>query len=139
MKGIIALLVGMGIKTLTDTATEEQVAAGIKALLDEKNTRIAELEDDANLGKSYKEKTVADYVALKHKLKEVGDEPEKHESMKRMAAGLPFAFLQEEVKALQQRVDKQFPSAGQLPGEDGESQRDGKGAEDNPLVPEEEK
>lgn len=138
MKTLITLLAGMGLKTLTDTATEDQIAAGIKALIAEKDARIADLEAEASLGKAYREKTVADYVALKHKLGEVGDEAEKHASLKQVAAGLPFAFLETEVKALQTRVEKQFPADGQLTGTDGNAQRT-KGDDDNPLIPKAEK
>jgi len=138
MKMLITLLAGLGIKALSDTATEDQIAAGIKALIDEKDARIAALAPEAELGKAYREKTVTDYVALKHKLGEVGDDAEKHASLKQVAAGLPFTFLEAEVKALQARVEKQFPAEGQLTGTDGNHQRT-KGDDDNPLIPKAEK
>jgi hypothetical protein len=144
MKTLIALIAGLFTKSLAPELTEEQLAAEIKGLISAKDARIAELETkaqgletDAQLGKAYREKTVADYVALKHKLKEVGDEPEKHVAMKAVAAGLPFDFLESEVKSLQARVEKAFPAEGKLPGADGEESRTK--SEDNPLVPKEAK
>lgn len=145
MKLIVATLAAFGMKSLAATATEDQVAAGIKQLLEGKDAQIAALTtekaalaEDAAHGKAFRDKVVGDYVALRHKLKEVGDKPEEHTAMKTMAAGLPFAFLQDEVKSLQARVNKAFPDTGQLPGETGDEQR-GKDAEDNPLIPEEKK
>lgn len=146
MKLIVAMLAGLGMKAITETATEEQIAAGIKQLSDEKDARITALEtekaaltEDADLGKAFKEKTISDYVALKHKLGEVGAEPEKHTAMKAVAAGLPFAFLQEEVKSLQKRVEEKFPAGYQLDGEDGEAKRSKDAEVDNPLIPKAEK
>jgi len=140
MKTIVALLVGLGMKSLTDSATEDQISVGIKQLVDEKDSRISALEtekaalvEDAAHGKAFKEKTVADYVAMKHKLGEAGDEPEKHTAMKQVAAGLPFSFLQDEVKSLEKRVAEKFPAESQLDGDNG-SNRD-KDISDNPLIP----
>ncbi len=145
MKMIALMLIGLGMKSLTETATEEQIAAGIKALAAEKDAQITALQAekttliaDADLGKAYKEKTVSDYVAAKHKLGEVGDEPEKHASLKQVAAGLPFAFLEDEVKSLQKRVAEKFPTTGKLPSDDRQDKSaDGTSGDKNPLIPDE--
>jgi hypothetical protein len=117
MKILVAMLVGLGMKALTETATEEQIAAGIKQLMDEKDAAIAGLKADAALGKAYKDKIVADYVGLKYKLGEVSEKQEDHTALKAVAEGLPFSFLESEVKALLARVEAKLPPAGQLEGD----------------------
>jgi hypothetical protein len=139
MKTIIALLIGCGMKHLTDSATEDQIAAGIKTLLDEKDAKITALETEktalkasADLGQQYRDKTIDNYVALKHKLGEIGDEETAHAALKTTAAGLPFAFIENEVKSLEKRVAEKFPTTAQL---DGDERRDKSDTGDNPLVP----
>lgn len=137
MKTLILLLTGLGIKSLVADASEDQVAAGIKTLIEEKDAKITALEGDAALGKAYKEKTVADYAALKQKMGEAGgDTPEALTSMKALASALPFDFLTAEVKSLQARVEAKFPTVGQLSGDEN---TDKSAAGDNPLIPKESK
>jgi hypothetical protein len=138
MKTIIALLVGLGFKTLTETATEDQIASGIKSLMDEKAARIKALEKDAEEGKAYRDDMVKTYVASKAKLGEVAETPEAQAGLKTVAAGYPLDFLKSEIKHLQTRIEKQFPAETQVKGEDGNDKRD-KSASDNPLIPEEKK
>lgn len=138
MKMLIALLTGLGIKALTDTATEDQIAAGIKALVDEKNARITELEPLAADGKAYREEMVKGYVAAKAKLGEVAETPEAQDRLKAVAAGYPLDFLKSELKHLETRVTEKFPDQGQLDAEDPNAKR-GKAADDNPLIPRKEK
>lgn len=133
MKLLIATLVGFGLKTLTDTATEEQVAAGIKALIDEKAAAIKALEEDAELGKAFREKTVADFVAAKQKLGEAGDTDEEQAALKAAVSRFDFGFLVNEVKHLEKRVAEKFPAAGQLAGSNG---HDNSKSDKNPLIPE---
>lgn len=137
MKGLVTLLVAMGLKFAMD-ASEDQVAAGIKSLLDEKDARIKALEKDAEEGKAYREDLVKTYVSSKAKLGEVSETPEAQEGMKQVASSYPLDFLKNEIKHLQDRIEKQFPATPQLNGEDGNNQRD-KDASDNPLIPKAEK
>lgn len=117
MKLIIATLLGLG-KTLAPEATEDQVVASLKTVIDEKDATITALKAESELGRAYKDKTIAGYVALKHKLGEVGDTPEEQTNLKSVAAGLPFSFLENEVKSLEARAAKAFPVKGQLDGDD---------------------
>lgn len=135
MKTIIALLVGLGLKSITDTATEDQVAAGVKSLIDEKDATIKTLEPDAVLGKAYREKTVDSFVAAKQKLGEVADTEEAKKSLKDAAGRFEFTFLEAEVKHLEKRVAEKFPSTGQLDGDDRRDKSADGGSTDNPLIP----
>lgn len=133
MKMLIASLIACGVKAITDTATEEQVAAGVKALLEEKDARIQALEKDAEVGKAYRDDLVTQYVAAKAKLGEVTEKEDDQKQLKAVAAGYPLDFLRSEMKHLQARVEAKFPAEHQTGGEDGNSQRE-KSA-DNPLIP----
>lgn len=134
MKGLIVLLAAMGIKGLVDTSSEDQVAAGVKALLEEKDAKIKALEKDAEEGKTYRADLVGQYTAAKAKLGEVAETEEAQKGLKAVAAGYPLDFLKSELKHLQERVEKQFPAEHQTKGADGNEQRD-KDASDNPLIP----
>lgn len=138
MKGLIMLLAAMGVKTLTDTATEEQVAAGVKALIAEKDAQIKALEKAADEGKAYREDLVTQYTAAKAKLGEVAETEEAQKGLKAVAAGYPLDFLKGELKHLQARVETKFPAEHQTTGDDGNAQRE-KDASDNPLIPKAEK
>ncbi len=138
MKGLIMLLAAMGVKALSDTATEEQVAAGVKALIAEKDAQIKALEKDAEEGKAYRNDLVTQYVTAKAKLGEVTEKAEDQNQLKSVAAGYPLDFLKGEIKHLQARVDAKFPAEHQTKGSDGEEQRQ-KDASDNPLIPKAEK
>lgn len=133
MKTVIALLIGLGMKSLTDTATEDQVASGIKSLIEEKEARIKALEPDAELGKAYRDNTVAAYVAAKQKLGEVADTEEARTALKSAASRFDFSFIADEVKHLERRVAEKYPATGQL---DGDSSRDRSDTSKNPLIPE---
>ena len=137
MKALVTLLVAMGFKFAVD-ANEEQVAAGIKALLEEKDAKIKSLEKDAEEGKAYREDLVQQYTSAKAKLGEVAETEEAQKGLKAVAAGYPLDFLKSELKHLQARVEAKFPAEFQTKGSDGENQR-GKGADDNPLIPKAEK
>lgn len=133
MKMLAALLVGLGMKSITDSATEEQIAAGMKSLLEEKDSKITALEPDAALGKAYRDKTVDDYVAAKQKLGEIGDTPEEQKTLKAAASRFEFSFIEAEVKHLEKRVAEKFPAAGQLLGD---QNTDKSAGDKNPLIPE---
>ena len=135
MKTIIALLFGLGMKSITDTATEEQVAAGIKSLIEEKDAKIKALETDADLGKAYREKTVCAYVAAKQKLGEVADTEEARESLKSAASRFDFSFIVDEVKHLEKRVAEKFPATSQLDGDSRQDKSADGGNSENPLIP----
>jgi hypothetical protein len=138
MKTLVVLLTAIGIKSLVAEATEEQIAAGVKALLEEKETRIKELEQDAILGKAYREKLLDDYVKAKAKLGECEATPEAQDTVKKAAKVFDVKFLEDEVKHLEKRVAEKFPAEPQLPADDPNANR-GKAAGDNPLIPAEEK
>ena len=133
MKILVAMLVGLGMKAMTETATEEQVAAGIKSLIEEKDAAVKALEPDAALGKAYREKTVDAYIAAKQKLGEVGDDPEEQKTLKAAASRFDFGFIENEVKHLEKRVAEKFPATGQLQGSNGQ---DNSKSDKNPLIPE---
>jgi hypothetical protein len=132
MKALVTLLVAMGFKFAVD-ANEEQVAAGIKSLLEEKDARIKALEKDAAEGKAYREDLVKTYVASKAKLGEVAETPEAQEGMKQVAGSYPLDFLKSEIKHLQARVEAKFPADFQTKGDEGNDQREK--SDDNPLIP----
>lgn len=138
MKGLIVLLAAMGIKGLVDTSSEDQVAAGVKALLEEKDAKIKSLEKDAEDGKTYREDLVTQYVTAKAKLGEVTEKEDDQKQLKAVAAGYPLDFLKGEIKHLQARVEAKFPAEPQTKGSDGEEQRE-KDASDNLLIPKAEK
>lgn len=138
MKGLIALLAVMGIKGLADTASEDQVAAGVKALIEEKDATIKSLQTAAEEGKAYRDDLVTQYVTAKAKLGEVTEKAEDQAQLKSVAAGYPLDFLKGELKHLQGRVEAKFPSEHQTKGADGNEQRE-KDASDNPLIPKAEK
>lgn len=133
MKGLIVLLAAMGIKGLVETASEDQVAAGVKALLEEKDAKIKALEKDAEVGKAYREDLVTQYVAAKAKLGEVTEREDEQKQLKAVAAGYPLDFLRSELKHLQARVEAKFPAEHQTTGDDGNAQREK--STDNPLIP----
>jgi hypothetical protein len=133
MKTIVALLLSLGMKSITETATEEQIAAGMKMLIDEKDAAAKALEPDAALGKAYREKTVGDYVAAKQKLGEVEDTEEAKSALKAAASRFEFSFIEGELKHLEKRVTEKFPATGQLSGTHG---TDNSKTDKNPLIPE---
>lgn len=132
MKALVTLLVAMGFKFAVD-ANEEQVAAGIKSLLEEKDARIKSLEKEAEEGKAYREDLVTQYTTAKAKLGEVSEKAEDQAQLKSVAAGYPLDFLKAELKHLQARVEAKFPADFQTKCADGNDQRDK--SDDNPLIP----
>lgn len=143
------------------TFTEKNALDNIKALLDVKDAKILELQEEnktvkaleekvkllapleqrvkdleplAADGKAYRDSLVSDYVSLKAKLGEVAETPEAQGKVKAVVEKYPVDFLKEEVKHLQKRVEEKFPTEGQLKGDD---RRDKSGAEKpkNLLIP----
>jgi hypothetical protein len=131
---------------------EEKIFDEIKAVVDEKDTRIAALTQDTTAkdakiteltplaadGKAYREELVTQYVTHKAKLGEVGEIPEAQKSVKDVAAAYPVDFLRSEVKLLEARVFEKFPDTGKLKGDNRtDKTRDGKDGQEkvNPLVP----
>jgi hypothetical protein len=118
--------------------TADGVFSELKALMDEKDARIKELEPLAMDGKAYREDLVKNYVALKAKLGDIGETPEAQIPVKAVAAGYPLDFLKTEVLVLEKRVQEKFPAEGQLAGDmRRDKSADGAkgGEEDNPLIP----
>ena len=140
-------------KAFTDGMTEDQAIASVKALMDEKDgkiatlttelagkdAKIAELAPLASDGKAFRDKLVTDYVTSKAKLGEVAETPEAQAQVREVAGTYPISFLQSEVKTLRARVEEKFPSKGQLTGDERrDKSADGEKGwkEKNPLVPE---
>jgi hypothetical protein len=96
MKTIVALLVGMGIKSLVADATEEQVAAGIKSLIEGKDAEIAKLkalEPLAEEGKSYRNNLVVDAVKFGTLLEEIPGDADGQKKESDFLATLPLDRL----------------------------------------------
>lgn len=141
---------------------EEKLHDEIKAFVDEKDAEIERLNTDAAAkatkieeltplaadGKAFRNELVTSYVTAKAKLGEVAETPEAQEKVKNVAAFYPIDFLKDEVKALQARVAEKFPDKAQTKGDDIEKGKGGgeekegdkwQKAEENPLIPKEEK
>lgn len=128
MKGIIALLVGMGLKSLTDTATEEQIAAGIKSLTDEKDAKIKELEPLANDGKSYRDDLIADTVKFATLLEEIGSDEKAKSEEETFLKSVPIARLKAQRDKYEAKAREKFPTHTIFTGKD-QSDRDQRGKE----------
>jgi hypothetical protein len=151
------LLLSLG-KAFTDTMTDEQGFAQVKALMDEKDLKITTLTTDLSVrdsqiaeliplaadGKAFRDDLVTQYVVAKSKLGEVAETPEAQKVVTDVAVTYPIAFLQSEVKTLEKRVFEKFPDTGKLRGSQGENRQTGSEGgektwkEKNPLVPDEE-
>lgn len=124
--------------------SEDNIADEIKAMIDEKDSviaekdkRISELSPLANDGKAYRDGLVMQYVTLKAKLGEVGETPEAQDKVKAVASGYPIDFLKSEVDNLQKRVDEKFPAESQTKGDDRQD-KTSEGTDwrkKNPIVP----
>jgi hypothetical protein len=118
MKGIIALLVGMGLKSLTDTATEEQVAAGIKSLVEEKEAKIKELEGKAADGEAYRTDLVADAVKFASLIGEVADDEKAKKDEGDFLKTLPIARLKMQRDKYEAKAREKFPTHAVFSGKD---------------------
>lgn len=79
--------------------------------------KVKTLEPIAADGKAYRDTLINDYVAQKAKLGEVAETPEAQKTLREVVKGYPIDFLKTEVEHLQKRVEKTFPSEGQLNGD----------------------
>lgn len=138
-------------KTFGENDSEEHVLASVKTALEAKDTEITglkgqvttldgkvkELEPLAAEGKSFRDGLVDDYARMKSALGECDNTDDAKNALKKTAKSLDVAFLKGEVKHLQTRMEAKFPG-GQLDADDPNQNR-GKGSNDNPLVPTDDK
>ncbi|MFW5902063.1 MAG: hypothetical protein ACOCTS_03370 [Thermodesulfobacteriota bacterium] len=130
-------------KSFGDDVTEEQMAKAVEDAISEKDQRIQTLEQEksdmstmAEVGKKYRKLLDDEYVRMKTALGECEETEEAAKQLKGFAAQLPIDFLENEVKALNKRMAEKFPADGQLSGDQRRDKSgDGKGAEENELIP----
>jgi uncharacterized small protein (DUF1192 family) len=129
-------------KSFDENATVQSVISSIKETLQAKDSEISGLQEKldelkplASEGKAYRDHMIGEYARLKAALKECDETPEAAEQIKTFAKGFDVSFLQSEIKHLETRLAEKFSDKGQLPGDDGKEKRDK--ADDNPLIPEE--
>ncbi len=128
MKGIIALLVGMGIKTLVADATEEQIAAGIKTLVAEKDARIAELEGKAAEGDAYRADLIADTVKFATLIGELADDEKAKKDEEDFLKTVPMARLKAQRDKYEAKAREKFPTHAIFTGKD-QTDREQRGKE----------
>jgi len=128
MKTIVALLVGMGIKSLVADATEEQVAAGIKALVEEKDARIILLEPQAADGKAYRDDLISDTVKFAALLEEIGSDEKAAKDEADFLKTVPIARLKSQRDKYEAKAREKFPTHTIFTGKD-QSDRDQHGKE----------
>jgi hypothetical protein len=134
MKAIVALLVGMGIKTLVADATEEQISAGIKALAEEKDLRIKELEPLAADGKAYRDDLIADTVKFAALIGEVADDEKSKKDEEDFLKSVPIARLKAQRDKYEAKAREKFPTHTIFTGKDqGDREQRGKDAEKTSL------
>ena len=126
---------------LPEDAGEETVAKAVETALKSLKGQISSLEAKAaenealaTAGKAFVDGLVEDYSRMKAALGESQETPEAAESIKKFARSMPLDFLKQEVKHLEQRMEKQFPPS-QLPGDAGTNRESGAQGADNPLIP----
>ncbi len=118
MKTLVALLVGFGIKSLTETATEDQVAAGIKALIDEKDAKIRDLEPQAADGKAYRDDLIADTVKFAALLEEIGSDEKAAKDEADFLKSVPIARLKAQRDKYETKAREKFPTHTIFTGKD---------------------
>lgn len=126
MKTLVAMLVGFGIKSLTETATEEQIAAGMKALIDEKNAKISELEPVAADGKAYRDDLVAETVKFAALLEEIGTDEKAKKEEEDFLKTVPIARLKSQRDRYETKAREKFPTHTIFAGKD-QSDREQRG------------
>lgn len=128
MKALVALLVGFGIKSLTDTATEEQIAAGIKTLAEEKDAKISALEPLAADGKAYRKSLVDDAVKFGALIDEVPTDAEAQKKESDFLATFPIDRLKMIRDKYEAKAREKFPTHTVFTGKD-QSDREQRGKE----------
>ena len=123
MKGIIACLVGMGLKTLIADATEDQITAGIKSLVEEKDAKIKELEGKAADGEAYRNDLVTDTVKFAALIGEVDDTEKAKKEEEDFLKTLPIARLKSQRDKYEAKAREKFPTHTVFQGKD-QSDRD---------------
>lgn len=110
-------------------AREKADAARDEALkkADELDAKVRELEPLAAEGKAYRGDLVERYAKAKALMGEIDETPEASERVKGFAKSFDVAFLEGEVKNLEARVAKKFPSEAQTKGGDPDADRDKSG------------
>lgn len=137
MKTLLLLLGAILSKSFGENTTEEQLADAVKSALGAKDSKITELQEqvdglkaNALIGEKYLTDQAAEYARLKTLLGECEETEAAKTSKVNFAKSMGITFLCEEVKQLQDRVEKQFPSGSQLPG----SSSHGQATTTNPLI-----
>lgn len=128
MKALVALLVGFGIKSLTETATEDQIAAGIKALAEEKDAKINELTPLAADGKAYRDDLIADTVKFAALLEEIGGDEKAAKEESDFLKTVPIARLKAQRDKYEAKAREKFPTHTIFTGKD-QTDREQKGKE----------
>ncbi len=118
MKSIIALLVGMGLKSLAADATEDQVSVGIKSLLDERDTTIKALEPRAADGDAYRTDLVADTVKFAALIGEVEDNEKAKRDEEDFLKTLPIARLKSQRDKFETKAREKHPTSALFIGKD---------------------
>lgn len=118
MKSIVALLVGCGLKALTESATEDQVAAGIKSLLDEKDAKIKDLEPQAADGKAYRDDLIADSVKFAALLGEIASDEKAAKEETDFLKTVPIARLKSQRDKYEAKAREKFPTHTIFTGKD---------------------
>jgi hypothetical protein len=118
MKMLVAMLVGLGIKSLTETATEDQIAAGIKALNDEKDAKIKALEPLAEEGKAYRKSLVEDAVKFGSLIDEVPVDADAQKKESDFLATLPLDRLKMTRDKFETKAREKFPTHTIFTGKD---------------------
>jgi hypothetical protein len=129
MKVIVAALVGLGIKALTETATEEQIAEGIKTLADESAAKIKALEPLAADGAAYRKDLVADAVKFGALIDEVPVDAEAQKKEADFLATFPIDRLKMLRDKYEAKAREKFPTHSLFVGKDqGDREQHGKEA-----------
>lgn len=128
MKMLVAMLVGLGIKSLTETATEDQIAAGIKALVEEKDAKIKGLEPLAADGKAYRDDLIADTVKFAALLEEIGSDEKAKTDEETFLKSVPIARLKSQRDKYETKAREKFPTHTIFTGKD-QSDREQRGKE----------
>lgn len=128
MKMLVSMLVGLGLKSLTETATEEQIAAGIKTLADEKDAKISELEGKAADGEAYRNDLIADTVKFAALLEEIGTDEKAQKEEADFLKTVPIARLKSQRDKYEAKARDKFPTHTIFTGKD-QSDREQHGKE----------
>jgi len=118
MKHVISALNGMGLKSLSHDATEEQVVAGITSLLDERDATIKALEPRAADGDAYRADLVADTVKFAALIGEVEDNEKAKKDEEDFLKTLPIVRLKSQRDKYEAKAREKHPTSALFIGKD---------------------